>query len=188
VTVQLPVFNEVEVVERLVRAAAALDYPRHLLDLQLLDDSTDETTHRIERLLPTLHAEGISARHLRRTTRDGFKAGALAAGMEEARGDHFLVLDADFVPPPDLLLRLLPSFADPRVGMVQARWDHLNEGARLLTRARPFSWTDTSSSSRGGVTPPAASSTSTGPPGCGGARRWRRPGDGHRTPSPRTLT
>ena len=136
VTVQLPVFNEAEVVERLIRATAALDYPRHLLDLQLLDDSTDETTRRIERLLPELHAEGVSALHLRRSTRDGFKAGALAAGMEVARGDYFLVLDADFVPPPDLLLRLLPSFADPRVGMVQARWDHLNEEARLLTRAQ----------------------------------------------------
>lgn len=136
VTVQLPVFNEAEVVERLVRATAALDYPRHLLDLQLLDDSTDETTRRIEHLLPELHAEGVSALHLRRTNRDGFKAGALAAGMEVARGEYFLVLDADFVPPPDLLHRLLPSFADPRVGMVQARWDHLNEGARLLTRAQ----------------------------------------------------
>jgi len=136
VTVQLPVFNEAEVVERLVRATAALDYPRHLLEVQLLDDSTDETRQRIQALLPRLRAGGISAVHLHRTSRSGYKAGALAAGMEVARGEFFLILDADFVPPPDLLLRLLPSFGDPRVGMVQARWDHLNEEARLLTRAQ----------------------------------------------------
>jgi glycosyltransferase involved in cell wall biosynthesis len=136
VTVQLPVYNEAEVVERLVAAVAALDYPRDLLDIQLLDDSTDETSGRIEALLPGLARRGIEVAHLRRGTREGFKAGALAEGLKVARGEFLLILDADFVPRPDLLHALLPSFDDPGVGMVQARWDHLNEGSRLLTRAQ----------------------------------------------------
>ncbi len=136
VTVQLPVYNEAEVVERLARAAVALDYPAHLLEVQLLDDSTDETTDRIRALLPELRAGGVRVEHLHRARREGFKAGALAEGLRAARGAFFLVLDADFLPPPDLLHRLLPPFQDPGVGMVQARWDHLNEGARPLTRGQ----------------------------------------------------
>jgi hypothetical protein len=136
VTVQLPVFNEAEVVERLVRAAAALDYPAHLLEIQVLDDSTDETSERVRALLPELRASGLRVEHLRRGDRHGYKAGALAAGTRRARGDFLLVLDADFVPAPDLVRRLLPPFMDPGVGMVQARWDHLNEGRSLLTRAQ----------------------------------------------------
>jgi cellulose synthase/poly-beta-1,6-N-acetylglucosamine synthase-like glycosyltransferase len=136
VTIQLPVYNEAEVVERLARAAVALDYPPHLLEVQILDDSTDETTDRVRALLPELRAGGVRVEHLHRDRRTGFKAGALAEGLRVARGAFLLVLDADFLPDPDLVRRLLPPFADPRVGMVQARWDHLNEGARPLTRGQ----------------------------------------------------
>ena len=136
VTVQLPVFNERHVAERLVDAACALDYPRRLLDIQVLDDSDDDTTERVAAAVRRWRARGVDVRHLRRETREGFKAGALAAGCREAEGDFLLVLDADFVPPPELVRRLLPPFRDPDVGMVQARWDHLNEEERGLTRAQ----------------------------------------------------
>ncbi|CAN5629729.1 hypothetical protein BH23GEM11_BH23GEM11_00170 [soil metagenome] len=136
ITVQLPLYNEAEVVERLVAAVGALEYSRELLEIQILDDSSDETTARIEALLPELTRRGIEVSHLRRGTRSGFKAGALAEGLRVARGEFLLILDADFLPRPGLLHALLPSFDDPGVGMVQARWDHLNEGNRLLTRAQ----------------------------------------------------
>jgi cellulose synthase/poly-beta-1,6-N-acetylglucosamine synthase-like glycosyltransferase len=136
ITVQLPVYNEAEVVERLIRAAVALDYPPAQLEIQVLDDSNDETTARIAELLGTLPAEGPRVTHLRRPTRAGFKAGALAHGLAHASGDFVLILDADFVPEPALLHQLLPPFSDPAVGMVQARWDHLNEDRRLLTRGQ----------------------------------------------------
>jgi cellulose synthase/poly-beta-1,6-N-acetylglucosamine synthase-like glycosyltransferase len=136
VTVQLPVYNEAEVVERLLRAAASLDYPSDRLEIQVLDDSDDETSDRVRSLLTGLRASGVRIEHLRRGERSGFKAGALAAGTQVSRGEFLLVLDADFVPPADLVRRLLPPFVDPGVGMVQARWDHLNEGAGLLTRGQ----------------------------------------------------
>jgi hypothetical protein len=139
VTVQLPIFNEMEVVEPLVRACLALDYPPDLLEIQILDDSTDATGARVKDLLAQLPEDGGGPRvhHLPRPHREGFKAGALAHGLAQARGDFLLILDADFRPHPDLLLkRLLPAFDDPEVGVVQARWDHLNETAGLLTRCQ----------------------------------------------------
>jgi cellulose synthase/poly-beta-1,6-N-acetylglucosamine synthase-like glycosyltransferase len=136
VTVQLPVFNEAGVVERLVDAAARLDYPDHLLEIQLLDDSTDRTGALAARRVAHWHERGVRIRHIHRRDRSGFKAGALAGGMETAEGDFLLILDADFVPQPDLIHRLLPPFRDPEVGMVQARWDHLNEESSVLTRCQ----------------------------------------------------
>jgi cellulose synthase/poly-beta-1,6-N-acetylglucosamine synthase-like glycosyltransferase len=136
VTVQLPVFNEPRVVERLIDATCRLDYPRDRLEIQLLDDSTDGTTARIRARQRHWRERGVRIEHIHRSARDGYKAGALAEGMREARGDFLLLLDADFVAPPDLILRLLPDFADPGVGMVQARWDHLNEDESWLTRAQ----------------------------------------------------
>ncbi len=136
VTVQLPVYNEAGVVERLLDAAARLEYPRDRLQIQLLDDSTDETSSRAARRIEYWREQGVDVAHLRRSDRTGFKAGALAQATPEARGEFILILDADFVPAPDLLKRLLPPFSDPEVGMVQARWDHLNEGASLLTRCQ----------------------------------------------------
>ena len=136
VTVQLPVYNERFVVERLIDAVCALDYPLERLEVQVLDDSTDETAE-LARHRVTYHAaRGVRIEHVRREKRTGYKAGALAYGLERARGEFVLILDADFVPRPDLLKRLLPPMADPEVGMVQARWGHLNEGVSWLTRAQ----------------------------------------------------
>lgn len=138
VTVQLPLFNEPAVAQRLVEAAGRLRHPDDRLEIQVLDDSTDDTPARVaEALRQVALRRSCTLTHLRREDRHGFKAGALARGAREARGDVFLILDADFLPPPDLLERLLePLLADPEVGVVQARWDHLNEGERILTRGQ----------------------------------------------------
>jgi cellulose synthase/poly-beta-1,6-N-acetylglucosamine synthase-like glycosyltransferase len=134
VTVQLPIYNEVYVVERLVQAVAAIDYPRTLLEIQILDDSTDETREIARRTAQNLLRLGFDIAYLHRARREGFKAGALQAGLEAARGDYLLIFDADFVPPPDILRNCLTHFSDPRVGLVQARWEHLNRDFSLLTR------------------------------------------------------
>ena len=136
VTVQLPVYNELYVIRRLIRAVARLDYPGELLEIQVLDDSTDATADAAREEVERLAAEGLDIRHLRRPSRDGFKAGALEWGLARAKGELILIFDADFVPEPDLLARIVPSFADPRVGMVQVRWDHLNPDYSLLARVQ----------------------------------------------------
>jgi cellulose synthase/poly-beta-1,6-N-acetylglucosamine synthase-like glycosyltransferase len=138
VTVQLPLYNEIHVAARLVDAACSLDHPPHLLEVQVLDDSNDGTSALVARRVAHWRERGIQVRHLRRPVRTGFKAGALAEGTESASGEFLLILDADFLPEPDLIRRLLPPFSDPGVGMVQARWDHLNEGAGIVTRAQAF--------------------------------------------------
>jgi cellulose synthase/poly-beta-1,6-N-acetylglucosamine synthase-like glycosyltransferase len=136
VTVQLPVFNESRVVVRLIDAAAALEYPVGRLEIQVLDDSTDETRERAAATVARHRSRGVDIHHLHRPRRAGYKAGALAAGLARARGDLVTVFDADFVPPVDFLLRLVPCFADPAVGMVQARWGHLNRARSSLTAAQ----------------------------------------------------
>jgi cellulose synthase/poly-beta-1,6-N-acetylglucosamine synthase-like glycosyltransferase len=136
VTVQLPIYNEVYVVERLVEAVARLDYPRDLLEIQILDDSTDDTRDAARQAAERVRSRGLSISHLTRTHRDGFKAGALQAGLEAAAGEYLLILDADFVPQPSLLRDCIPHFTDPRVGMVQVRWEHLNRDYSLLTRVQ----------------------------------------------------
>jgi cellulose synthase/poly-beta-1,6-N-acetylglucosamine synthase-like glycosyltransferase len=135
VTVQLPVYNERRVVERLIDSVARLDYPPDRLEIQVLDDSSDETRTWAERAAARHAARGVNIRVLHRGHRAGFKAGALAEGMRSARGEFLAVFDSDFVPERDFLRRALPHFADPRVGMVQARWGHLNRDASLLTAA-----------------------------------------------------
>ena len=134
VTVQLPIYNEVYVVERLIAAVAALDYPRELLEIQVLDDSTDETRLIAAGAVERYRSRGYDIAHVTRTDRRGYKAGALQAGMEKSTGEYLLIFDADFVPQPELLRQLLPHFSDPAVGMVQARWEHLNRDYSLLTR------------------------------------------------------
>jgi cellulose synthase/poly-beta-1,6-N-acetylglucosamine synthase-like glycosyltransferase len=136
VTVQLPIYNEVYVVERLVDAVAALDYPKELLEIQIPDDSTDETRQVAAAVAARYRLLGYDVVHVPRDRREGFKAGALQAGLEIARGELLLIFDADFVPSPDLLRRCLPHFSDPGVGMVQARWEHLNRDFSLLTRVQ----------------------------------------------------
>ena len=136
VTVQLPVFNEMHVVERAIDAACRLSYPRDRLEIQVLDDSTDRTTALARRRARRWRRAGVDVSVLRRKRRDGFKAGALAAGLERAKGEFVLILDADFVPDPELLIELLPAMDDPGVGMAQARWDHLNAGDSWLARSQ----------------------------------------------------
>ncbi|WP_381527748.1 glycosyltransferase [Spirosoma soli] len=138
ITVQLPLYNERYVVERLLAAVTALDYPRHLLDIQVLDDSSDETTSLIDNQLALIRQRGISIAHIRRAERTGFKAGALAQGTRQAQGDFIAIFDADFLPAPDFLLRLIPYFTHPEIGLVQARWDHLNLTDSWLTRFQGF--------------------------------------------------
>jgi cellulose synthase/poly-beta-1,6-N-acetylglucosamine synthase-like glycosyltransferase len=134
VTVQLPLYNELYVAERLIEAACRLDYPQGRLEIQVLDDSTDETRQAVAEVVARERARGVDVRQIRRADRAGFKAGALAVGLERASGELIAVFDADFVPSPDFLRRTVPRFADPGIGMVQARWDHLNRDYSLLTR------------------------------------------------------
>jgi cellulose synthase/poly-beta-1,6-N-acetylglucosamine synthase-like glycosyltransferase len=134
VTVQLPLKNEFYVVERVIRAAAALDYPRQALDIQVLDDSTDETRERTRKIVDELRAAGHSIVLVTRDEPRGFKAGALNHGLESARGEFLAMFDADCAPPPDFLRRVIPHFADSKVGCVQVRWSFLNRHQSLLTR------------------------------------------------------
>ncbi len=134
VTIQLPVYNEMYVVERLIRAAAAIRYPADLLEIQVLDDSTDETSGIIAQTIDALSSSGPAITYLHRGQRTGYKAGALEAGLNIAIGDLVAIFDADFVPPSDFLMKTVPYFFNPRTGMVQTRWGHLNGDYSLLTR------------------------------------------------------
>ncbi len=136
VTVQLPIFNEMHVVERLLDCVAKLDYPKELLQIQVLDDSTDETRQISEAKTAELRAQGFDIEHVHRVDRTGFKAGALAAGLEKCKGDFVLILDADFLPPPNLLMETIHFFTDPGIGMIQSRWGHVNRTYSLLTRVQ----------------------------------------------------
>jgi cellulose synthase/poly-beta-1,6-N-acetylglucosamine synthase-like glycosyltransferase len=138
VLVQLPVYNEKYVVERLLNAVAALDYPKEKLQIQVLDDSTDETRAIIDRTVLLLKNKGICIEALRRPTREGYKAGALAFGMAHCTADFVAIFDADFVPEPDFLKRIIPQFDSPEIGMVQGRWAHLNRGQSRLTKFQAF--------------------------------------------------
>lgn len=138
VTVQLPVYNELYVVERLIDAVARLKYPREKLDIQLLDDSTDETVAIIAAKVAEYRQQGLDIEHVRRPERTGYKAGALAYGLAFAKGEFIAIFDADFVPDPDFLLKTIPHFSDPKVGIVQTRWEHLNEDFSLITQLQAF--------------------------------------------------
>ena len=134
ITVQLPVYNERYVVERLISAVAALDYPLELLEIQVLDDSTDESAAIALAACERERARGVDIHYIHRDHRTGYKAGALEEGFEKSTGEFLFVFDADFVPPPTFVRDTLDFFSDPDVGMVQARWDHLNRDFSLLTR------------------------------------------------------
>ncbi|MEX2670495.1 MAG: glycosyltransferase family 2 protein [Phycisphaeraceae bacterium] len=136
VTVQLPMFNEAYVAERVIRAACAMDWPRDRLQIQVLDDSTDQTSAIVALCCRELAGEGYFIEHLRRPDRAGYKAGALRDAMMRAKGDLIAIFDADFVPPRDFLQRTIPAFFDREVGMVQACWSHLNEQMSQLTRTQ----------------------------------------------------
>ncbi|PYL06673.1 MAG: glycosyl transferase family 2 [Verrucomicrobia bacterium] len=136
VTIQLPIFNEVYVVERLLRSVSELDYPQDRLQIQVLDDSTDDTRELTAACVSGLRERGFDVQLIHRVDRTGFKAGALAVGLESADGEFVCILDADFVPPSDLLRRTIHFFTDPKIGMIQTRWGHLNRGYSLLTRVQ----------------------------------------------------
>ncbi|ATB42505.1 glycosyl transferase [Cystobacter fuscus] len=136
VTIQLPIFNEMYVVERLVDAVCRIDYPRELLEIQVLDDSTDETCAIARACVERQRQKGHDIVYVHRTNRQGFKAGALENGLLTAKGEFIAVFDADFVPGPDFLHRTVPFFADSQVGMVQVRWGHLNRDFSILTQAQ----------------------------------------------------
>ena len=134
VTVQLPIYNEMYVADRLIDAVCRIDYPRELLEIQVLDDSTDETTSVAERAVRRNAARGIDITHIHRKDRTGYKAGALEAGLKLAKGEYIAIFDADFIPPVDFLERTIQFFSDPQVGLVQARWGHINQEYSLLTK------------------------------------------------------
>ncbi len=136
VTVQLPMFNEMYVAERLIESVAQIDYPRSKLEIQVLDDSTDETQRIAKEKVAELVARGYDAQYIHRTDRTGYKAGALEAGLRISQGDYLIVFDADFVPTKSIVLDLVHFFTDPKVGMVQARWGHLNRDYSTLTRVQ----------------------------------------------------
>jgi cellulose synthase/poly-beta-1,6-N-acetylglucosamine synthase-like glycosyltransferase len=134
VTVQLPIYNEMYVADRLIDAVCEMDYPRELLEIQVLDDSTDETTDIAELAVRRHAARGFDITYLHRIDRRGYKAGALEAGLRVAKADFIAIFDADFVPSKDFLRQTLPHFTDAKIGMVQARWGHINQDYSLLTK------------------------------------------------------
>ena len=133
VTIQLPLYNERYVVERLIEEASRMDYPRELLQIQVLDDSTDDTHPFTEALVREYQAAGVPIEYLHRDNRAGYKAGALQEGMKTATGELIAIFDADFIPPRDFLARTVHHFTDPTVGVVQTRWSYLNRHFNLLT-------------------------------------------------------
>jgi cellulose synthase/poly-beta-1,6-N-acetylglucosamine synthase-like glycosyltransferase len=133
ITVQLPIYNERYVIERLIEAVAQFDCPRELLDIQVLDDSTDQTQQVARDCVERHRALGIPISYIHRTNREGFKAGALQEGLKVATGELVAIFDADFIPPADFLRRTVPYFADSKLGMVQTRWSYINRNYSVLT-------------------------------------------------------
>jgi cellulose synthase/poly-beta-1,6-N-acetylglucosamine synthase-like glycosyltransferase len=140
VTIQLPLYNEQYVAQRLIHAVAQLDYPHDKLWIQILDDSSDNTSQVVAQTITDLQAQGIQIQHIQRTERTGYKAGALAHGLTCLHTDYVAIFDADFIPSPDFLQQTLPHLIhNPKIGVVQTRWGHLNADANWLTRAQKLS-------------------------------------------------
>ena len=138
VTIQLPIYNEMYVANRLIHAVSTMDYPKDRFEIHVLDDSTDETVDLVGREIDQLTMDGYIIQHIRRKDRKGFKAGALQEAMPFARGEFIAIFDADFIPRSDFLRRTLAHFEDPSVGVVQTRWEHLNPDYSLLTKVQAF--------------------------------------------------
>ncbi|MBK8830107.1 MAG: glycosyltransferase [Saprospiraceae bacterium] len=138
ITIQLPVFNERFVVERLIDNIVTMDYPADKLEIQVLDDSTDDTTEVCKRKVDEYKGKGIDIVYIHRTNREGFKAGALRDGLQVAKGEFIAIFDADFLPHKDFLLKTVPYFKDTQVGVVQTRWEHINGDYSLITRLQAF--------------------------------------------------
>jgi cellulose synthase/poly-beta-1,6-N-acetylglucosamine synthase-like glycosyltransferase len=136
VTIQLPLYNEMYVAERLINAVCKIEYPKEKLEIQVLDDSTDETTQIVDGVVAKKKTEGYDIHHIRRGSRKGFKAGALKEGLKIAKGEFIAIFDADFIPQKDFLKKTLSFFTDKKIGMVQTRWEHLNGDYSILTKAQ----------------------------------------------------
>jgi len=134
VTIQLPVFNEMYVVERLIKSTCEIDYPIDKLEIQVLDDSTDETVDIVAKKVKEYQLDGFDIVHIHRDNRSGFKAGALKEGLVTAKGEFIAIFDADFIPKKNFLMVVLPFFNDPKIGMVQTRWEHINRSYSLITQ------------------------------------------------------
>ena len=138
VTIQLPIYNELYVVEGLLENISKVKYPQNKLEIQVLDDSTDESTQITIKKVKELQQTGLDIKYIHRTDRTGFKAGALKAGLESAKGEYIAIFDADFLPKPDWLLQTIPYFKDSKIGVVQTRWGHVNRNYSLLTKIQAF--------------------------------------------------
>ena len=138
VTVQLPLYNELYVVERLIDSITKFNYPKDKFEIQILDDSTDETVEIVAKKVADYKAQGFNIYQNRRTIRTGYKAGALAEGLELAKGEFIAIFDADFLPSTTFLCKTLPFFNDKGIGVVQTKWEHLNKNYSLLTRLQAF--------------------------------------------------
>ncbi|MFA6026449.1 MAG: glycosyltransferase, partial [Ignavibacteriaceae bacterium] len=136
VTIQLPLYNELYVVERLIDSVCEIDFPKDRMEIQVLDDSTDETVNLVARKVAEKKELGFNILHVRRTLREGYKAGALKEGMKTATGEFIAIFDADFIPSKDFLKKTLAQFTDDKIGMVQTRWEHLNGDYSILTKAQ----------------------------------------------------
>lgn len=136
VTIQLPLFNELYVVERIINSVCEIDYPKENLEIQVLDDLTDETVQITNKIVEEKRKEGFDIKHIRRTNREGFKAGALKEAMKTAKGEFIAIFDADFIPQKEFLKKTLAFFTDEKVGMVQTRWEHINGDYSILTKAQ----------------------------------------------------
>lgn len=138
VTIQLPIYNEKYVIERLLTTIAQIDYPRNLLEVQVLDDSTDDSVSETKALIKAIKESGIDIQHVRRSNRTGYKAGALKEGLVTAKGEFIAIFDADFVPQKNWLYQTIPYFKNPKIGVVQTRWGHLNRDYSILTKIQAF--------------------------------------------------
>lgn len=138
VTIQLPLYNELYVVERLLENVSKIDYPQDKLEIQVLDDSTDKSIQIIHKKISELQQTGLDIKYIHRTDRTGFKAGALKAGLETAKGEFIAIFDADFLPKSDWLLQTIPHFKDNNIGVVQTRWGHINRDYSILTKIQAF--------------------------------------------------
>ena len=138
VTIQLPIFNEKYVMERLLLAISELNYPREKLEIQVLDDSTDDSIFETKKIIDELKNSGLNIKHITREIRTGFKAGALKEGLETVKGEFIAIFDADFLPQEDWLLQTIPYFKDKKIGVVQTRWGHINRDFSILTKIQAF--------------------------------------------------
>lgn len=138
ITIQLPVYNELYVIERLLDCVSKIEYPKEKLEVQVLDDSTDESVEITSKKVAELNAQGHNIIHVRRTTRKGFKAGALKEGLKTAKGEYIAIFDADFTPKKDWLLQTIPYFKNQKIGVVQTRWGHINRDFSILTKVQAF--------------------------------------------------